>query len=53
MERIVCAQSGEDMLLTGSSCKHDGEEIDAHCDGVEDRKSFEAIGGRISLWMFM
>lgn len=41
------------MVLTGSSREHDGEEIDAHRDGIEDRKSFEAIGARISLWRLM
>lgn len=38
------------MVLTWCSCKHDGEQVDAHSDGVEDGKSSEAIGDRISLW---
>lgn len=38
-----------DVVLTWCSCKHDGEEVDAHSDGVEDRKRSEAIGDRVSL----
>ena len=39
-----------DALLTWCSRKHDGEEVDAHSDGVEDGKSSEAVGYRVSLW---
>ncbi len=39
-----------DVVLTWCSCKHDGEEVRAHSDGVEDGKSSEAIGYRVSLW---
>ena len=37
------------MVLTWCSCKHDGEQVDANGDGVEDRKSSEAVGHRVSL----
>lgn len=37
------------VVLTWRSCEHDGEQVDAHSDGVEDGKSSEAVGNRISL----
>ncbi len=38
------------MVLTWCSCKHDGEQVDAHGDGVEDGKSSEAVGDGVDLW---
>ena len=38
-----------DVILTWGSCKHDGEQVDAHGDGVEDGESSEAVGDRVGL----
>lgn len=43
---VVCV----DVVLTWCSCKHDGEEVNAHSDAIEDGKSSEAVGYRVSLW---
>lgn len=39
----------EDVILTWCSCKHNGEQVDAHSDAIEDRKSSEAIGDWVHL----
>lgn len=38
-----------DMVLTWRSCKHDGEEVDAHSDSIEDREGSEAVGDGVIL----
>lgn len=47
-QKHVCRVLTE-TILTWSSCKHDGEQVDAHGDGVEDGESSEAVGDGISL----
>lgn len=37
------------MTLTRSTSEHDGEQVDSHCYGVEDRQGLQSIGNRVSL----
>lgn len=37
------------MTLTRSPSEHDGEQVDSHCYGVEDRQSFQSVGHWVSL----
>lgn len=38
------------LLLTWSTCVHDGEEVDANSNCIEDGKGFQSIRSRVGLW---
>lgn len=38
------------MTLTRSPSEHDGEQVDSHCYGVEDRQGLQSVGHWVSLW---
>lgn len=40
----------ETMILTRSASEHDGEQVDSHGYGIEDRKGLQSIRHRVFLW---
>lgn len=37
------------MTLTRSTSEHDGEQVDPHCYGIEDRQSLQSVGHWVPL----
>lgn len=38
------------MILTRRSSEQDGEQVDPHGHGIEDRQGFQAVRHRVFLW---